>query len=163
MVSVSNALRSSGFDVIVLYDGDRVKMVDKLREFTERLKDYEVGVFYYSGHGVKNGSENYMVPTDANMKNPEDVPLSCLGLSNVLTRMAKAGTKLNLVIVDACRTPFKEGKGSSEEYDPAPSLNSKSRPDETGIYFATSDGTPASDGIPGTNGIYTGELVKYLK
>ncbi|MEQ1798955.1 MAG: caspase family protein [Lacibacter sp.] len=163
VVSVSNALRSSGFDVIVLYDGDRVKMVDKLREFAERLKDYEVGVFYYSGHGVKNGSENYMVPTDANMKNPEDVPLSCLGLSNVLTRMAKAGTKLNLVIVDACRTPFKEGKGSSEEFDPAPSLNSKSRPDETGIYFATSDGTPASDGIPGTNGIYTGELVKYLK
>jgi hypothetical protein len=163
VVSVSNALKSSGFDVIVLYDGDRVKMVDKLREFAERLKDYEVGIFYYSGHGVKNGSENYMVPTDANMKNPEDVPLSCLGLSNVLTRMAKAGTKLNLVIVDACRTPFKEGRGSSDEFDPAPSLNSKSRPDETGIYFATSDGTPASDGVPGTNGIYTGELVKYLK
>lgn len=163
VTSVSNALRSSGFDVIVLYDGDRSKMVEKLREFAEKLKDYDVGLFYYSGHGVKNGSENYMVPVDANMKNPEDVPLSCLGLSNVLTRMALAGTKLNLVIVDACRTPFKEGKGSSDEYDPTPSLNSKTRPDETGIYFATSDGTPASDGVPGTNGIYTGELVKYLK
>lgn len=161
--SVANVLRSSGFDVIVLFDGNRSKMVEKLGEFAEKLKDYDVGLFYYSGHGVKNGSENYMVPTDANMKNPEDVPLSCLGLSNVLTRMARAGTKMNLVIVDACRTPFKEGRGSNDEYDPTPSLNSKSRPDETGIYFATSDGTPASDGVPGTNGIYTGELVKYLK
>ncbi|MEJ8819706.1 caspase family protein [Lacibacter sp. H407] len=163
VVSVTNALRGSGFDVIVLNDGDRNKMVDKLREFAERLKGYEMGLFYYSGHGVKNGAENYMVPVDANMKNPEDVPLSCLGLSNVLTRMALAGTKMNIVILDACRTPFKEGKGSSDEFDPTPSLNSKSRPDETGIYFATSDGTPASDGVPGTNGIYTGELVKYLK
>jgi hypothetical protein len=161
--AISATLKANGFDVILLYDGDRDQMIEKFNEFKEKLQGYEIGLFYYSGHGVKNGSENYMVPVNVSLKSPDDVNLNCLGLSNILSRMGKAFTKLNLVIMDACRTPFKEGKGSSDEFDPQPNLSSKALPDETGIYFATSDGTPASDGVPGTNGVYTGELVKYLK
>ncbi len=163
VLAVSNQLKANGFDVITVYDGDRDAMIEAFMKFGERLQGYEVGLFYYSGHGVKYGSENYMVPVGANIRTPEDVALSCLGLSNILNRMGKAFTKLNIVIVDACRTPFKDGRGSNDDFDPEPTLNSKTLPDETGIYFATSDGTPASDGQPGTNGVYTGELVKYLK
>ncbi|MFN4284415.1 MAG: caspase family protein [Lacibacter sp.] len=163
VLAVSNQLMANGFDVITLYDGDREAMINAFMQFGERLQGYEVGLFYYSGHGVKYGSENYMVPVSANIRTPEDIALTCLGLSNILSRMGKAFTKLNIVIVDACRTPFKDGRGSNDEFDPEPTLNSKILPDETGIYFATSDGTPASDGLPGTNGIYTSELVKYLK
>ena len=163
VLAVSNQLKANGFDVITLYDGDRDAMIEAFMKFGERLQGYEVGLFYYSGHGVKYGSENYMVPVGANIRTPDDVSLSCLGLSNILSRMGKAFTKLNIVIVDACRTPFKDGRGSNDDFDPEPTLNSKTLPDETGIYFATSDGTPASDGLPGANGVYTGELVKYLK
>lgn len=163
VVAISNRLKASGFDVIIVNDGDREAMIQAFSDFGRRLSGYEVGVFYYSGHGVKYGNENYMVPVSANVHSAEDIPLSCLGLSNILSRMGRVGTKLNIVIMDACRTPLKDGRGSNDEFDPEPTIPSGTLPPETGIYFATSDGTPASDGVPGTNGIYTGELLKWLE
>lgn len=157
--SMIRVLRDCGFEVIEVIDGDATKMKAAIREFGYKLKSYEVGLFYYSGHGIQIDDKNYIIPVDANLKSKSDVREDCPSVSQVLSRMEEAGTKLNIVILDACRNnPFERAAFGDDEGGLAPITP----PDNTIISFATDPGSVASDGVAGTNGLYTGSLVKYI-
>ncbi len=159
--SMIRVLKECGFEVIEVIDGDAVKMKAAIREFGYKLKSYEVGLFYYSGHGIQIDDKNYIIPVDANLKSKTDVREDCPSVSQVLARMEEAGTKLNIVILDACRNnPFE--RGSFGENEEGGGLAPITPPDNTVISFATDPGSVASDGVAGTNGLYTGSLVKFI-
>ena len=96
---------------------------------------------------------------DANINSESDVEYDCVNAERVLARMEDAGSKVNIVILDACRNnPFErswtrstQGKGLAFMNAPSGSL----------IAYATSPGTTASDGT-GKNGLYTSALLKHL-
>jgi DNA topoisomerase-1 len=130
-----------------------------LDEFGEKLQSYDVGLFFYAGHGVQVKGSNYLVPVDANISSESDVEYDCVNAERVLARMEDAGSNVNIVILDACRNnPFErswtrstQGKGLAFMNAPSGSL----------IAYATSPGTTASDGS-GNNGLYTSALLKHL-
>ncbi len=73
-------------------------------------------------------------------------------------RAASASSRLNVVILDACRdNPFARGWRSASR-----GLAQMSGPPGTFIAYATDPGDVAADGTPGTNGVYTGELLQAL-
>jgi hypothetical protein len=157
--SMIRVLKDCGFDVIEVIDGDAANMKTAIREFGYKLKSYEVGLFYYSGHGIQIDDKNYIIPVDANLRSKTDVREDCPSVAQVLARMEEASTKLNIVILDACRNnPFERAAFGEEEGGLAPITP----PDNTVISFATDPGSVASDGVAGTNGLYTGSLVKYI-
>ena len=64
-VDMSDALKSKGFEVIKRTNTDYRTMWGAIREFGQRLRNSDVGLFYYSGHGVQVDGINYLIPINS--------------------------------------------------------------------------------------------------
>jgi hypothetical protein len=139
-------LDKSGFDAAV-------------RAFGQQLPGAEVALFYYSGHGLQVQGANWLVPLDANPTRVQDLDFQMVDASLVLRQMEGSGTKLNVMILDACRNNPFGGRGlrGSE-----PGLAQMRAPEGTLISYATQPGNTASDGA-GLNSPYTQALVEAMK
>ncbi len=161
---IAAELEKSNFEVIKVIDGDYTKMREAFTKFHQKLsngpKDQTVGLFYYAGHGLQNEGENYLVPIEADVKYDDDIPRMCLPMHRVvLANMERSSTRMNIVIMDACRNnPFP----SSARDIGGGGLAEIKRAKGSFIAYATAPGATASDG-EGKNGLYTQELLKAMK
>ena len=55
---LSAALRESGFEVIELHEQGAAGMRRAIREFGEKLRGKDAGLFYFAGHGVQRDNED---------------------------------------------------------------------------------------------------------
>jgi len=157
--SMEQVLKAVGFDVIKYENLDQKMMRQAIDNFGNLLKNYDVGLFFYAGHGVQAKGFNYLIPVDAALASEEDVEYNCVRADRVLGKMEATANKTNIVIFDACRNnPFERswtrsptGKGLAFMNAPTGSL----------IAYSTSPGNTASDGS-GTNGLYTSALITYM-
>ena len=155
---VSNALRSSGFQVIDLRDASLQQMRAGVRQFGDRLLNNDVGLVYYSGHGVEVKGRNYFIPVNADIQREDEIADQGLDVSLVLEKMSTAGKGVNILIVDACRDdPFGRSFRSSSR-----GLANMDAPRGTIIAYATSPGKVAQDG-DGRNSPYTKNLVRAMQ
>ena len=143
--------------MISVFDGDYEKIKNAIYSFGDRIRDVDISLFYYAGHGIEVDGTNYILPVDANIESALDVKQKALPLTGVLTTMEFANDEgLNMIILDACRNnPFPTGKRGGV------GLARIQAPSGTIIAYATDPGSTASDG-EGENGLYTGVLVKQL-
>ena len=157
--SMSETLRALGFEVLAHENIGYREMRRAIAEFGERLSADTVGLFYYAGHGLQVNGKNYLVPTDADIKSERYVSAEAVDAESVLVNMQDAKTRVNIVILDACRdNPFATRfRGLSR------GLAMMAAPAGTYVAYATGPGSVAEDGQPGGNGIYTGELLKALR
>jgi hypothetical protein len=155
--AMSETLKKLGFDVMLVENGTYEKMKNAIYAFGDRIQDVDVSLFFYAGHGMEVDGTNYLVPVDANIESHLDIKQKCIPLSGVTNTMEFANDEgLNMIILDACRNnPFPAGKRGGA------GLARVNAPSGTLIAYATDPGSVASDG-EGSNGLYTGELVKQL-
>jgi len=148
---VAAALRGAGFDVMLRVDTDRGSMIEAIRGFGETLKKNRgMGLFFFAGHGVQIGGENYLVPVGDSFASEADLTSRAVKATEVVDAMAAAGNYLNIVILDACRD---NALGTTN-------TRGLSRIDSSArlfISYSTSPGKVALDGT-GRNSPYT----KYL-
>jgi caspase domain-containing protein len=155
---VAATLREIGFDVISRTDVNLREMQLAVREFSRKIQNGSVGLFYYAGHGMQSGGRNFLIPVSAQIEVEGDVVLEALDLNSVLEQMGMAQNRLNIVILDACRNnPFTRSFRSG-----AQGLAQVNAPAGTFIAYATAPGQTASDG-KGQNGLYTQELIANLR
>ncbi|MEM9390485.1 MAG: caspase domain-containing protein [Bacteroidota bacterium] len=153
-------LRNLGFDVMTHFDLSQSAMKKAIDEFGQKLRSYEVGLFYYAGHGIQAKGRNYMIPVEADLKNEQQVEYDCIAADRVLAFMDYAESKVNIVVLDACRNnPFERSWRRAANGNGLAFMNA---PTGSLIAYATSPGTTASDG-EGSNGLYTSALLKYMK
>lgn len=100
---IGQALRNVGFSVIELYDADLPKMRDTVKAFSEQVKNYDVALVYYSGHGIEFAGRNYFIPVDADIKNEDEIPRQGLDATEIVERLGKGNIKTTIFILDACR------------------------------------------------------------
>jgi uncharacterized caspase-like protein len=151
------ALERVGFTVTLLTDAAHRRMEEAIDAFGLALRPEDVGLFYYSGHGVQVRGENYLIPVDANPKRATVLKFEAVNAARVLGMMEAAGNRLNLVILDACRNnPF---KGFTKGLDPG--LARMDAPSGTLLAYATAPGQVAEDGA-GRNSPYTAALLRHL-
>jgi hypothetical protein len=157
---ISRSLRSSGFEVIDLRDATLQQMRTGVRQFGDRLINNDVGLVYYSGHGVEVKGRNYFIPVNADIMREDEIADQGLDVSLILEKMNTAGKGVNILIVDACRDdPFGRSFRSSSR-----GLAQMDAPRGTIIAYATSPGKVASDGDPRErNSPYTKNLVKAMQ
>jgi len=157
---IADTLRAVGFTLVggdAQIDLNEADFRKSVKEFGEQLHDGDVGLFYYAGHGLQVQDRNYLVPIDANPKKEADVPLDMVDTKAVLDQMAY--TRLNIVILDACRNnPFGGrtlviGRGRESDTvvvrDWSPTnggLAGIDAPPHTLIAFSTQPGKVALDG-----------------
>jgi hypothetical protein len=109
--AIKNALEACGFEVMTLENGTEKSIKEKVREFSEKLKSYDVGLFYYSGHGIEVNGVNYIAPVDiVREATANDIAEECVATEFILSKMGEAGqtNKTYIMVLDACRdNPFK--------------------------------------------------------
>jgi uncharacterized caspase-like protein len=155
---VAALLKTLGFAVTLKVDAEQKDMEEAVRQFGLDLRQGGVGLFYFAGHGLQVGGNNYLVPVDAKIQSESDVRFECVDAGRVLGKMEDAGNSLNIVILDACRNnPFSRGFRSAER-----GLAEMRAPTGSLIAYATAPGSVASDGS-GDNGIYTKHLLKTMR
>ncbi|MGA7807280.1 caspase family protein, partial [Bradyrhizobium sp.] len=140
-------------------DLDKSAMDSAVQNFGRQVQGADVALFYYAGHGVQVAGANYLVPVNANPTREADVDFQMVDANLVLRQMQGSGTRLNLVILDACRNnPF--GARSLRSSDGG--LAQMRAPDGTLISYATQPGNVAQDGSDG-HSPYTRALATTLK
>ena len=155
---MKQVLEEQGFTVLKYTNATQNEMREAFGEFSERLSDGCVGLFYYAGHGVQLDGVNYLVPTDANLDNEGDVKIRCENVATILETMKDAKTALNILILDACRdNPFARSWSRSLTRGLAQMSAEGSL-----IMYATGDGKTADDG-QGSNGLFTQNLAQQIR
>ena len=157
-------LQLSNFDVQLLTNATYGQMRAAMLKFKEKVdaneRDKTVALFYFAGHGLQHEDENYLVPIDAMVEYEDDIPRYCFAVQRmVLANMERSNSRMNIVILDACRNnPFPALTRSLGEQG----LGDMRRARGSFMAFATAPGSVASDGV-GRNGLYTQELIKAVR
>ena len=142
--AVKRALESLGFTVLKYENATQKTMKRAMDNFGIKLKGQDVGLFFYSGHGVQVNGHNYLIPTNAKLHNENDTEYDCVRADRVLAKMESAGTKTSIVILDACRdNPFERSwrKGTR-----GTGLAFMNAPSGSLIAYSTAPGKTALDG-----------------
>lgn len=168
---MATKLDDIGFDVTLGLDSTGQELRQLLADFSFRSETAELALIYYAGHGVEVQGENYMIPTDADIKSNQDVQRQSISLKMLLSTVERA-RKMRIVILDSCRNnPLGDLINTSEPL----SGNSVSGvttggngglaavdPDRgTLVAFAAKDGQVALDGT-GRNSPYAKALMQKM-
>lgn len=158
--AMAGALQAMGFEVMRHENVTQVQMKQAINAFGQKLRDYEVGLFYYAGHGIQHAGTNYMIPVEADLQAAEQIEFDCVAADRIMAYMDAAATKVNIIIMDACRNnPFERSWNRSANGNGLAMMNA---PTGSLIAYATAPGRVASDG-ESANGLYTSVLLKYMK
>ena len=162
---IAKSLEQIGFTVIQKYNiTTRSGMFDAIDEFELMRGDFDINLIYYSGHGIAVNGENYLIPTDEDIKsdNPKD-PYKMLDRKGFKVESLKKilefekPNQKNIIIFDACRNNplklFRGNKGGLSEV--------QNPPKGTLIAFSTTYNNVAEDG-DGDNSNYAKILAKKI-
>jgi formylglycine-generating enzyme required for sulfatase activity len=159
---MADTVRGLGFALVgngAQVDLDKAAFDDILQKFGDQMVGADVALFYYAGHGVQVRGSNYLVPVNANPTREADVLLQAVDTSLVLAAMEGSGTKLNLVLLDACRNNPFAGRGLRGAEG---GLAQMRAPEGTLISYATQPGNVAFDGDAG-HSPYTNALARTIR
>ncbi len=159
---MADTLKGLGFSLIgdgPQIDLDKTAFDGVLQKFGNAVLGADVALFYYAGHGVQVAGRNFLVPVTANPTKEADVYLQMVDTSVVLSQMDGAGTKLNIVVLDACRNNPFGGRGLRAT---GGGLAQMQAPEGTLISYATQPGNVAQDG-DGGNSPYSKALATTIR
>jgi len=151
-----------GFEVIHKTNLTVKEMRFEIKEFGKQLRD--MGLFYYAGHAMQVGDENYLIPIGAEpalFSSPYNLDENTIKASFILKTMRDAGNQVNIIILDACReNPFAfEIKGRPRR----PGLTLMTTPGGSLIAYAAKDGEVALEGKGKRNSPYAASLIDQIK
>jgi formylglycine-generating enzyme required for sulfatase activity len=154
-------LRGLGFDVILKTNAGVRAIGRALADFENRLAKADVALVFYAGHGIQANGKNHLIPSDARIEVEEDLRFGSIDSQEFLHAMNRAGTPLNIVILDACRdNPLPRRSRSAER-----GLSIQAVPTGikgTAVVYSAAPGQKAQDGPRGGHGVFTGALLKVL-
>jgi uncharacterized caspase-like protein len=157
---MADRLGKLGFQVIKLVNGDQKAMKRAISDFGEKLLQAgpdAVGLFFYAGHGVQIGGENYLIPVGAAINKEADADIEAVSADGILRQMEFAGNRVNIVLLDACRNnPLTRSFRGSDR-----GLARMDAPTGTFIGYSTAPGAVAADGN-GKNSPYVAALSEEL-
>lgn len=159
-----DSLKSLGFDAQCEYDIDNLrKFTDVVRDFSRKLDANSISLFYYAGHGMQINGHNYLIPTQAALKEEDDVKWEALDMQYVMDYLEKGKSQFSLAILDACRNNPWSRNWRSRGVDMQDGLAAPpTQPRGSIIMYATRDRDVAFDGV-GRNGLFTKHLLANIK
>nr|WP_303544375.1 caspase family protein [Sphingomonas sp. BIUV-7] len=158
---VADSLRADGFDSVDLrQELTRVEFEGALRDFKARASTADIAVIYYAGHGIEEAGKNWMIPVDAALEGPDDLPVHAMDLDRIMNAIRFA--KVRMVILDACRNnPFSRSWVSKTRGETSAGLG-VSQLDDYVVIYAAAPGQTAADGS-GENSPFATSLSQRLK
>jgi uncharacterized caspase-like protein len=162
--AIAAVLTKAGFDIVDAKSNlSGIEMKRALREFGNKVRDADVAVIYYAGHGIELEGTNYLIPVDAKLEIDTDVLDEAFPLERFVVA-ADPAKQLRLVILDACRdNPFNKTMKRTIGSRAVSRGLAKVEPTNpnTLVAFAAKAGSTASDG-EGKNSPFATALVKHM-
>src|SRR5262245_41461210 len=149
-------LEKLGFELVgarALINLDKATTDRMVSLFGAKAQDADVALFYFSGHGTQFNGANYLLPTDVG-PDKKTIGLQALKADLVVEVMEESRARLKIVLLDACRSPFK---------GPGGGLVSMRAPTGTVIGFATQPNNTAKQGPPGGVSPYAEALAHFMR
>ncbi len=154
---VAASLKQCGFELVggaARTDLSHEDMSGALTAFRKASANAKVTLFFFAGHGLELGGENYLVPVDAEIEAEHLVKHRTVSLDEVMGTMAEKD-RLKIVILDCCRdNPLGRGWGRNLT---AGLSAPRSTPRGTILLFSAAPGQVAKDG-KGHNSPFSGVL-----
>ncbi|MDR2069777.1 MAG: caspase family protein, partial [Spirochaetaceae bacterium] len=114
---IGEKLSELGYQVDLQLNGDLGAMTRAISGWIRRLsaERSSEGFFWYAGHGIQVGGENYLLPVDIDAEDEAGIVYGSYPLGRLLLSLEQtAKNKLNVVVLDACRdNPFQNLAGGS--------------------------------------------------
>lgn len=154
--AIKETFEKLNYDVIYKENCTSEDYGDVLSQFEKEIVNYDASIFYFAGHGFQFEGENYLASIQCPVENPNKhiCERTCIRLTEITDIIKKTHTKINIIIIDACRKSF--GRGSSTSFT---QINA---PEGTIIAFSTSPGEGAKDAGMEGHSMYTGVLLRYI-
>jgi hypothetical protein len=106
--AMAKSLEAVGYKVFKHLNLDEKRFKQAIRDFRQNLSGGDEVLFFYAGHGVQLGNANYLLPTDVQGDQEDQVKDDAILLQKVLDDLEEKKTKFALAVIDACRdNPFK--------------------------------------------------------
>jgi formylglycine-generating enzyme required for sulfatase activity len=155
------ALEKQGFNVLVRENVGERGLKEAVDVFAKHLQKGGIGLFFFAGHGIQLKDQNFLLPVDVGFDSEADISFKSISAEYVLSRMAEAGNRINIVILDACRNnPLQQSRKTISKGLGVMNVGRAEK--GTFIAYATSPGSTAADGT-GRNGLYTKHLLRSLE
>ena len=163
-VVMAEVLRKNGFHVLEGLDLTKTGFETLLQEAVVQGGPGAEIIVFYAGHGFQIGDKNYLVPVDAKITGPNDLPFQTVQLGSVF-RVLNDRSRQHISFLDSCRNnPFEGvqvktgvGRGTAT----AQVGFSEPRVPANGfVSYSTQPGAVAFDGEDGPNSPFTSALAK---
>ncbi len=152
---LSKSLEILGFSVALHLNSSRNEMAVSLSHFEEGLSQYDIGLFFFSGHGFQFDGKNYLAPVDASFYDRSSAAYTSFDLDIALQSLCRSSLHTKIFIIDACRTAtFPNERGNALGLAPV------FAPRGTIIAFGTSPGQVAIE--RGNYGLYTNAILQHI-
>jgi WD40 repeat protein len=161
---VARTLRSIGFQVTLRKNVNKQAMEEAVDGFRSQLRRGDLGLFYFSGHGVQVAGESFLIPLGFKPTVEANVKYQSLRLNEIVNSFAGSEASARVLILDACRESLPRSWRMNGRNFAARGLASP--PDTTGtlIVYATAADRIAMDSlITGSrNSPFTTFLLRHL-
>lgn len=162
--AIGDMLRGAGFDVVeTRRDSNNLDVRRALRNFSDIVRDADMAIVYFSGHGVEVDGQNYLLPVDARLQREYDAYDEAISLDRIL-QSVEGARAVRLVILDACRdNPFSQSmvRTSALRAVTRGLITAEPSKPDTLIAYAAKSGTIAET-ADGENSPYAAALIKHL-
>ena len=160
----AQTMRDAKFEVTAQDDLSREQFWGVIDKVKARMNKGDELVFYFAGHGVQIGANQYLLPVDIPVPDSDrQVERSAIPLVEVLDSFSDA--RVSVFIIDACRdNPFPKRLTRS-----VGGTRGLSRPEPTSgqiVILSAGRDQKALDSIPGLgnqNGLFTHELIQVIR
>jgi uncharacterized caspase-like protein len=120
-IAIKNQFKLLGIDVIQYSNLSQMQFRDVLKDFNNRLDNYEVGIFFFAGHGMQIDGENYLCAVDTDFRDENFARHTSIPLNLILDMVKKSKLYTKIFILDACRTnPYERNFRSGYQRGLAP-------------------------------------------
>jgi hypothetical protein len=156
-LAVSTALNGAGFLTTTATDLSLRALEQSVNGLIGKVKEGDLVLFYYAGHGLQIDGDNYLVPVDFDAKDEVDAKYASYSATRIQERLERAGARVVILVLDACRNnPFQATRSLGN------GLAAMGTGKGSFIAFATAPGKTADDNPRGANGLFTSHLVEAL-
>ncbi len=158
-----------GVETVLAENVARRDMAFKLSQFYGTLQKGDEAFFFFAGHGVAIGAENYLVAADMPVLSSADasvVASEAFAVDKIIREVQQRGAASTLLVLDACRdNPFLTS--GTRNLGVARGLARIDPPSGVFVLFSAGIGQMAldrlSDGDPDPNSIFTRKLLPWIE
>ena len=163
---IAASLQAVGFETELLKDLGEEAFGAAIDRLEKRAASLDVVAFYFAGHGIQKGGQNFLIPIDARLESEAAIERQTIALQTVMDILERV--PISLLFLDACRNnPFAEQLAASARSQGRSALVSRGlavvRPmGDMLVTFATLPNSVASDGT-GSNSPFARSLARHMK